>query len=109
MSDRRRRPIYIDGPLEGQDFPVDPDVHHVQALDYPKVGIGISSYLPGTEIPDIPIVTYQLREFAFRSGGSTVRFLIGSSAPGEPFAMTVFRALCKPELLDRAETGPATS
>jgi hypothetical protein len=90
----RIHPIYVDGPLEGQDFPADRDSPTVQALDYGGRPWGLTLHAD--------VVTYQLRQFAFHSGGKGVSFWIGSCAPGEP-AVTIFRALCKPELLDRAE------
>ena len=92
-------PIYVDGPFEGQDFPTAPGCP-VQAIDYSDVDA--SSILAGTATA--PIVTYELRQFAFHSGGKAVSFWIGSCSPGEPDAVTVFRALCKPEFFDRAET-----
>lgn len=93
----RKQPIYIDGPLEGQDFPTTSE--YVQAIDYGAPYGDLS--LGGTLTADT--VTYQLRQFAFHSGGKAVSFWIGSCSPGEPDAATVFRALCKPELLSRAE------
>lgn len=92
----RIHPIYVDGPLEGQDFPTAPGFP-VQAIDY-GTPVDFSLSLEGT------IVTYQLHQFAFHSGGKAVSFWVGSCSPGKPDAVTVFRALCKPELFDRAET-----
>jgi len=93
----RIHPIYVDGPLEGQDFPADHYSPYVQAIDYgPPDGWSLSL--------TASIVTYQLRQFAFHTGGKAVSFWVGSCSPGEPDAVTVFRALCKPELFDRAET-----
>lgn len=92
----RRHPIYIDGPLEGQDFPVLPGLSHVQAIDYGKPGEWSSTLTAD-------YVTYELRQFGFKSGGKAVSFWIASRSLGEPDAMTVVRALCKPELLGRVE------
>lgn len=99
----RRHPVYVDGPLEGRDFPA--DSMFVQAIDYDSYGGTVWSMTAD-------VVTYQLRQFGFHAGGKAVSFWIGSCAPGEPDAETVLRALCKPELFGRAEvfdmprTGP---
>lgn len=98
-SVRRTHPIYVDGPLEGQDFPVAPGTLHVQAIDYG----------PARDLPPYDValtgdyVTYELHQFAFHSGGRAVSLWLGSCAPGKPDAITILRAICKPELLDRAE------
>lgn len=93
----RFRPVYVDGPLLGEDFPT--NLMYVQAVDYGEPGI--SSFTAGSLIGNV--VTYQLRQFGFHAGGKAVSFWVGSCSPGEPDAVTVFRALCKPELFDRAE------
>lgn len=93
----RIHPIYVDGPFQGEDFPADANSRYVQAIDYGAPDVFSPSLTAN-------IVTYQLRQFAFHSGGKAVSFWIGSCSPGEPDAVTVFRALCKPELFDRAET-----
>lgn len=93
----RRHPIYVDGPLEGQDFPA--DSLRVQAVDYGEPDV--HSILSGSLVGDV--VTYELRQFGFHCGGKAVSFWVGSCEPGEPDAWSVFRALCKPELLDRVE------
>lgn len=90
----RRHPIYIDGPLEGQDFLA--DSMFVQAIDCDSYGGTVWSM-------KADVVTYQLRQFGFHCGGKAVSFWVGSCGPGEPDAWSVFRALCKPELLERAE------
>jgi hypothetical protein len=105
--DNRRHPIYVDGLLEGHDFPADPGVLYVQAIE-PRE-LDINSYLPGkpTTYPDdLGTVTYRLRQFEFHSGGAGVSFWVGSCSPGEPDAMTLLRAIMKPELLDRVDPFP---
>lgn len=95
----RRHPIYVDGPLEGQDFPAAPGSLHVQAIDY-----GSGRDFPQHDVAlTASYVTYELHQFAFHSGGTAVSFWVGSCAPGKPDAMTLLRAICKPELLDRVE------
>ncbi len=89
-------PIYVDGPLEGQDFPAAPGVP-VRAIHYGTPN-GFSLSLTAD------IATYQMRRFAFHSGGKAVSFWVGWCSPVEPDAVTVFRVLCKPELFGRAET-----
>jgi hypothetical protein len=99
----RFHPIYVDGPLEGHDFPA--DSLYVQAIDYDAPGSTVWAMTAD-------IVTYQLRQFGFHCGGKAVSFWIGSCSPGEPDAATVFRALFKPELFKRVEVfdmPPATS
>lgn len=96
----RRHPIYIDGPLEGQDFPADPGVMCVQAIDYGKPDV--HSILSGSLAGEV--VTYELRQFGFHCGGKAVSFWVGSCSPGAPDAVAIFRALCKPELFGRFET-----
>jgi hypothetical protein len=92
----RRRPIYVDGPLEGQDFPT--DLMYVQAYDYGAPGDRLSLTWAAET------VTYQIRQWGFHAGGTGVSFWVGSCSPGEPDAVTVFRALCKPELFERVAT-----
>lgn len=75
MSEALIHPVYVDGPLKGQDFAVPGSSRSVQAVD-------------PDGWPDDParIVTYHLRQFGFASGGGTVLLWIGSSAPGDPDA-----------------------
>jgi hypothetical protein len=97
--DNRRHPIYVDGPLEGQDFPADPGVPAVQAIDYGTPDA--HSILSGSMTGDV--VTYELHQFGFHCGGKAVSFWVGWCSPGGLDAVTVFRALCKPEMFERAE------
>jgi hypothetical protein len=76
------RPVYVDGPLKGQDFPVRAASisSGVNASDYGQdtlAGVGRAGSLP--------VVHYTLHRFGFRSGGSAVLLWIGWSA-GEPAA-----------------------
>jgi hypothetical protein len=89
----RIRPVYVDGPLEGQEF--DTDSAFVNAVKYPNDS--------GFPLADPAMVTYQVREFGFHVGGKAVLVWIGWCSPDEPDAETVARALFKPEVFERAE------
>lgn len=75
VTDRAIHPVYVDGPLKGQDFAVPSSSRTVQAID-------------PDGWPDSParVVTYHLSQFAFRSRGGTVALWVGCSVPGEPDA-----------------------
>jgi hypothetical protein len=78
-------PVYVDGPLKGQDFPVSEPWQRVQTVD-PEV-MWDGSHNPGDPIDiDRAIVTYTLRRFGFHSGGEQVMIWLGVSGPGEPDA-----------------------
>jgi hypothetical protein len=79
LSAKAIHPVYVDGPLKGQDFPVPAASRHVQAVD-PE------DYRPALAGGDglLHPVTYALQRFGFHSGGSTVMLWLGCSEPGEP-------------------------
>jgi len=79
-------PVYVDGPLKGQDFPVTEPCRQVQALDPEVMHIGDpDAEITGIGMPSA-IVTYTLQKFGFRSGDGTVMLWLGVSGPGEPDA-----------------------
>jgi hypothetical protein len=80
VSTKAIHPLYVDGPLKGQDFAVPGGSRHVQAVDYGGEPWNYDVSLTGQ------VVTYHLRQFAFRSGGGTVMLWVGCSQPGEPDA-----------------------
>jgi hypothetical protein len=83
VNDRAIHPVYVDGPLKGQDFPVSQSWQRVQAVD-PEV---LSCGNPDDRIDmDQAIVTYDLRTFGFHSAGKGVSLWIGCSQAGEPDA-----------------------
>lgn len=93
-------PVYVDGPLKGQDFPVSEPWMKVQAVD-PDV------MFDGSRNPEDPIdraiVTYTLNKFGFRSGGKSVMLWLATSEPGEPDA----DVLCDLLLSDAAKAARA--
>ena len=92
----RIRPVYVDGPLEGQEF--DTDTSFVQAID--TVAYEDSR---GSSFPDGSTVTYQFRKFGFHMGGKAVVVWVGWCSPGDPDGETVAKALFKPDVMSRAE------
>ena len=70
-------PVYVDGPLKGQDFPVENTWQSVQACES-----GSDPYFMAES--EIKLVVYTLRRFCFSSNGKAVLLLIGVSGPGEP-------------------------
>ena len=76
-------PVYVDGPLKGQDFPVSEPWMRVQAVD-PDVMLDGSRNDPVDM--NRAIVTYTLQKFGFRSGGKNVMLWLGVSGPDEPDA-----------------------
>lgn len=79
MSSEAIHPVYVDGPLKGQDFAVPASSRHVQAID-PE------DYRPALAGGDglLHPVTYHLRKYGFHSGNSAVMLWLGCSKPGEP-------------------------
>jgi hypothetical protein len=90
----RLRPVYTDGPLEGQQF--DTDSYGVQAVEYDAEDTA------GFPFAESHIVTYQFKQFGFHMGGKSVVVWLGWCR-GEPDAETVAKALLKPEIFERAE------
>ena len=79
------QPVYVDGPLKGQDFPVDEPWMRVQAVD-PDVMLNPAADPSSPLDPSRAIVTYTLQKFGFRSGDKNVMLWLGVSGPGEPDA-----------------------
>lgn len=89
----RLRPVYTDGPLEGQQF--DTDSYGVQAIEYDEHPTGLAFTGPRA-------VTYQFQQFSFHMGDMSIVVWLGW-CHGKPDAETVARALLKPEIFERAE------
>ena len=70
-------PVYVDGPMKGQDFAVDEPFIGVSAIDPED---------PVDEHGHSKVVTYTLRKFGFLSGGGAFALWIATSEPGEPDA-----------------------
>jgi hypothetical protein len=78
-------PVYVDGPLKGQDFPVSDSWQRVQTVDL-DVMLDYAADPSSPIDPSRAIVTYTLRKFAFHSGGNVAALWLACSEPGEPDA-----------------------
>jgi hypothetical protein len=96
----RIRPVYVDGPLEGQRF--DTDSYSVQAVEYDVQAVEYDVQTTGSPFAETRTVTYQFQQFGFHMGGKAVVVWLGY-CHGEPNAETVAKALLRPEIFERSE------
>jgi hypothetical protein len=86
------RPVYVDGPLEGEEFSLPDDFPVVYAHD-----------ADGTSVLETRNqVAYQFLPFVFTMGGKAVRVQLGYCGD-YPDADAVAKALFRPEVFERTE------
>jgi hypothetical protein len=85
-------PVYVDGPLKGSDFPVQPDCRTVDAVVPLPVSVAALWHETPAWDTTMPVVTYHIRRFALR-GDDGDTFMIWVACLAEPTSAELAEAI----------------